>query len=86
MDFMCNTGKMFFFGPNPTREKKRGPLLLVYFMGQSGTAGERFVWLSQLLLYPFRTAFLNVGPSGQGGQCGTGTNKNANAGTSPVLE
>ncbi len=29
MDFTCNTAKMFSFGPNPTIEKKPGPLLLV---------------------------------------------------------
>ncbi len=35
MDFTCNSAEMFSFGPNPTRAKKPGPLLLVYFMDLS---------------------------------------------------
>jgi hypothetical protein len=31
-DFTLNTAEMFSFGPNLTRAKKPGPLLLVYFM------------------------------------------------------
>jgi hypothetical protein len=32
VDFTYNTAEMFSFGPNPTRAKKPGPLLLVSFM------------------------------------------------------
>jgi hypothetical protein len=39
--FTCNTAEMFFFGPNPpnpTRAKKPGHLLLVYFMVMTSVA------------------------------------------------
>jgi hypothetical protein len=40
---MHNAAKMFSFDPNPTRTKKPGPLLLVYFMDTADTVQYRTV-------------------------------------------